>query len=153
MNLVPWRRSQVPEIFDQFRREMDELVRSFFGGGLEATRGTALQAWAPRVDVEETEKEIVVKADLPGVDPKDIEIIAHEGVLIVKGQKKEEREEKGKQYHRVERFEGQFYREIPRPAAADADKITAKSANGVVTVTIPKKPEAQAKKITVLAGK
>ncbi len=62
-------------------------MRSFFGGGLEAPRGTALQAWVPPVDVEETtEREIVVKADLLGVDPKDIEVTAHEGALIVKVQ-------------------------------------------------------------------
>ena len=107
------------------------------------------QIWAPRVDVEETEKEILVKADLPGIDPKAVEISIQDNVLTVRGEKKEEKEEKKKNYHRVERFTGSFHRAIPLPPGADAEKMAATSTNGVVTITVPKKPEAQPRKITV----
>jgi HSP20 family protein len=137
-------------MMEPFRKEMESLFSRFFGeengnGPLMA----AAQSWAPRVDVEETEKEIQVKADLPGVDPKAVEISVQDNVLTVRGEKKEEKEEKKKNYHRVERFAGTFYRAIPLPPGADAEKMAATSANGVVTITIPKKPEAQPRKITV----
>jgi HSP20 family protein len=136
-------------MLDPFRREMEGLMEKFFGD--EAGNGmlAAAKSWAPRVDVEETDKEILVKADLPGVDPKAVEISVENGTLVVRGEKKEEKEEKKKNYHRVERFAGSFYRAIPLPPGTDADKMTATSTNGVVTITIPKKPEAQPKKITV----
>ena len=111
--------------------------------------GEAMKTWTPRVDVEETEKEILVKADLPGIDPKAIEISIENGILTIRGEKKEEKEEKKKNYHRIERFTGMFYRQIPLPTGVDADKITATNANGVVTVSIPKKPEAQPKRIAI----
>jgi HSP20 family protein len=123
------------------------------GVGGEGSGETGGPVWAPRVDVEEDEKQYVVKADLPGVSPKDVEIQVADNMLILRGQKKEEREEKKKDYHRVERFEGQFYREIALPRGIDADKIQAKSADGVLTITIPKKAEAQPKKIAVQAEK
>jgi HSP20 family protein len=101
------------------------------------------------VDVEESDREILVKADLPGVDPKHVEISVENGVLTVRGERKEEKEERKKNYHRIERFAGSFYRAVPLPPGADAEKVSATSTNGVVTVTIPKKPEAQPRKITV----
>ena len=139
--LAPW--TAGVGMLEPFRREMESVLEKFFGeeNGMLAS----MKAWAPRVDVEETDKEIVVKADLPGVDPKAVE----NGILTVRGEKKEEKEEKKKNYHRVERFSGSFYRAIPLPPGADADKMAATSANGVVTITVPKKPDAQPKKITV----
>lgn len=153
MNLVPWRRGGQMDLFQQLQREMNQVMQRFFGEAEGEAGRTDLVAWAPRVDVEEDDKQFVVKADLPGVDPKDVEVSVVENALVLRGQKTEEREEKKKNYHRVERFEGQFYREIPLPRGIEADKIQAKSANGVVTVTIPKKAEAQPKKITVQAEK
>jgi HSP20 family protein len=129
---------------------MEELFERFFepfelkGNGKPAV-------WAPRVDVEETEKEYLVRVDLPGVEPKDVEVTMEEGNLILKGEKTEEKEEKKKNFHRVERFVGQFYREIPLPAGVEAEKITAAVAKGVMTVTIPKKPEVLPKKIAITA--
>lgn len=136
-------------LLEPLRREMEGVLERFFGeeGGNAMT--TAAKAWAPRVDVEETDKEIVVKADLPGVDPKAVEITVENGILTVRGEKKEEKEEKKKNYHRVERFTGSFYRALPLPPGTDAEKVSATCANGVVTISVPKKPEAQAKKITV----
>jgi HSP20 family protein len=147
-SLIPWGRTS--SFLQPFKQEMDELFQRFFSSAPD-TGSITLATWAPSVDVEETDKEIVVKADLPGVEPKDIDISIVDGSLVLKGEKKQEKEEKKKNYHRVERFYGQFYREIPLPAGADADKVAASSTKGVISVTIPKKPEAQPKKITVKA--
>jgi HSP20 family protein len=151
MKLVPMRRTELVEPVRQFHREMDQILQRMFGDGADAPAQTGLAA--PRVDIEEDAKQFVIKADLPSVDPKDVEISVVENALVIRGQKKEEREEKQKNYHRVERFETEFYREIPLPSGIDGDKIQAKSANGVLTVTIPKKTEAQPKKIEVKAEK
>jgi len=148
MNLVATRRSGTLDPIRLFQREMDQVLQRFLGEVPEGA-GNGLTAWAPRVDVEENDKQFLIKADLPGVDPKDVEITVAENSLILRGQKKEEREEKKKDYRMVERFEGQFYREIPLPRGVDTDKIQATTANGVLTITIPKKAEAQPKKIAV----
>lgn len=140
--ITPWQRSF--DLLDPFRTELEDVFHRFLG-----PTGNGRAAWSPRVDVRETDKEFQIKADLPGVDPKDVEVAVTNGVLTLRGEKKEEKEEKKAGYHRVERFAGQFYREIPLPAAADADKVTATSAKGVVTVTVAKKVEAQPKKVAV----
>jgi HSP20 family protein len=146
--LLPWRRTSA--VANPFRFEMDDLLNRFFGA---PTNGDEIKTtWSPCVDVEETDKELFVKADLPGVDAKDVEISVADGLLILKGEKTETKEEKKKNYHRVERFVGQFYRAVPLPAAADANNITAAMAKGVMTVTVPKKADAQVKKITVKAA-
>lgn len=142
--LSPWRRGF--PLADPLRGEMEDLMRRFFG---DEDNAPVVKSWAPRVDVEETDNEILVKADLPGVDPKNVEISIENGVLTVRGERKEEKEEKKKNYHRIERITGSFFRAVPLPSAADAEKVSASSTNGVVTVTIPKKAEAMPKKITV----
>jgi len=142
--LSSWRPS---EVIEPLRREMETLFGRFFGE--ENGNGMALRTWTPRVDVEETDKEVLVKADVPGVDPKVVEVSVENGVLTIRGEKKEEKEEKKKGYHRVERHTGSFYRAITLPPGVDADKVSATSADGVVTITVPKKAEAQPKKITV----
>jgi HSP20 family protein len=146
MLLTPWSPKNGGPL-PSFQQGMDEWTRRIFGWPLQD--GVRVPAWAPRVDVEETDKEVVVKADLPGVDPKDLDVSVLEGALILHGLKKEEKEEKAKNFHRVERFRGDFYRELPLPAGADPDKIAATCTQGVVTVTIPKKPAAQPMKIAV----
>lgn len=149
--LMPWRR-RTRDMFEGFRDEMDHVMKRFFGGPLEAPDG-AVEAWSPSCDVSETDKELIVKADLPGVDPKDVEISVNEGCLILRGEKKEEKEETNKNYHRVERFVGSFYREIPLPEGTDPERITATSANGTITVTIPRRPGVVPRKIAVTAAK
>ena len=127
----------------------------------ESFRGAARQddedwatggSWAPLVDIYERDGNLELKAELPGVDPKDVDVSLTDGSLVIKGEKKEAKEEKKKNYHKVERFIGQFYREIPLPSGVDAEKISAITAKGVITVTVPKKPEAQSKKIAVKAA-
>jgi HSP20 family protein len=134
-------------LFDSFRREMEDLFDRMVrdDGG----NGQAMAAWSPQVDVEETEREFLVKADLPGVDPKDVDIRVVDNVLTVRGGKEEKKEERKKNYHRMERFSGQFYRAITLPAGTDPEKVNATSANGVITITIPKRPDAQPRKIAI----
>jgi HSP20 family protein len=136
-----------PALVNRLRDEMDDMFARFFGP-VDETLGSRVE-WSPRVDVEETDKAVIVTADLPGVDPKDIEVSVLNGELILRGEKKQEKEEKGKNYHRLERFAGTFYRSITLPAGCDENGVTATSAKGVVTISIPKKPEAKAKKIAV----
>jgi HSP20 family protein len=147
--MIPW---GTENWLDDFRQEMDETMQRFFRPVAES-RGLAPRIWAPRVDVEETDKAILVKVDLPGVNPNEVDVRVNEGRLIVRGERKEEKEEKNKAYHRVERFAGAYYRAIDLPTGVDTEKIAAESANGVIIVTIPKAPEVQPKKIAVKSGK
>jgi len=147
--LIPWRKREGP--FTAFWPEMEGLVGRFFAEPEMEEGRTLMRTWTPRVDVEEAEKEIVVRADIPGVEPKDVEVTVREGMLVLHGEKKEEYEETKKNYRRVERFTGEFYREIPLPSGTDPEKITAAGSRGVITVTIPRKPEVLPKKIAVKA--
>ncbi len=144
--LTPWRSPS--GMLDPFRREMEDLMHRFFGNEGD---GMGMKLWSPSIDVEETDKEYHVKADLPGVDPKAVEVTGENNTLTLRGARKEEMEEKNKNYHRVERFSGSFYRSIPLPEGTDAEKVSASSANGVVTISIPKKAGAQPKKIPITA--
>jgi HSP20 family protein len=146
--LIPWRRNELG-LFRPFRQEVEDLFERFFTEPYEEAYKPMV--WTPRVDIEETPKEILVKVDLPGVEAKEVDISIVEGCVVLQGEKKEEHEEKKKGFHRYERFVGKFYRELPLPPGADPEKILATSAKGVITVIIPKKPEAQPKKITVKA--
>lgn len=148
--LIPWEGTE--NWLTDFRREMDETMQRFFRPVAES-RGLMAKTWSPRVDVEETDKAILVKADLPGVKPEEVEITVTDGSLVLRGERKEEKEEKGKSYQRVERFVGKFYREIDLPPGVDKEKIAAECTNGVITVTIPKPPQVQPKKIAVKANK
>lgn len=143
------------------RDEIDSLFNSFLRGGpLAAHRFFDLDpfrrpggegASLPSVDVAETENAYVITADMPGMDEKDIELSLSEDVLTIKGEKKEEREEKKKDYHLVERRYGAFNRSFRLPDGVDGEKIEASCDKGVLTVTLPKKAEkkAETKKIEV----
>ncbi len=113
----------------------------------DATVATA--NWAPSVDISEDEKAFTLRADIPGVEPKDIEISMEKGVLTIKGERQSENVEEKENYRRVERQSGQFYRRFTLPDSADADKIEAKSVHGVLTVTIPKQEVAVSRRIEV----
>ncbi|MCS5710565.1 Hsp20 family protein [Candidatus Berkiella aquae] len=107
-------------------------------------------AWVPKVDIKEEEKEFVVYADIPGVDPNEIEIEMDGNILTVKGERKSEQEEKGKQYYRLERKTGKFYRQFTLPESVDSSKISAKTKNGVLAIHLPKAQESKhARKITI----
>ena len=105
--------------------------------------------WSPAVDIREEDDRFVILADLPGVDPKDIEITMDNGVLSIKGERSSDKEEKHEGYSRVERVRGTFYRRFSLPDTADAENIEAKGKDGVLEITLPKQQKVQPKKITV----
>lgn len=139
--------------FMAFRREMDRLFESFGREfGWPAVDPTS--APAPSVDVGETDGEIKVEAELPGVDQNDVEVVIADNLLTIKGEKRSEKDEKKKDYRLVERSYGGFSRTIALPFAAEPDKAEAIFKNGVLTITLRKPPEVKAKaaKIAVKGG-
>ncbi len=149
--------------FDALRKEVDRLFDDFgddfwrrpFRSLAGAERGLAKQfAAAPAVDVSETEKAFEITAELPGMDEKNVEVCLIDGGITIKGEKKEETEEKQKDYYVSERRYGSFERYFGLPEGVDASKIEATFKNGVLKVTLPKTAEAQqpAKKIDVKAA-
>jgi len=132
------------------RKEMDRLFDRFAEPGWPDI--SKLGEWEPSLDVTETKDAVVVKAELPGVEQKDIAVSMQDGVLTIKGEKEAEKEEKDKRYHRIERSYGAFFRAIRLPAAVDATRVTADFKNGVLTVTLPKAPEAKGTTIPVKAA-
>ena len=137
--------------FLQMRREMNRLfddVFSGFGGfGLPGAFAPALQQMpaAPKIDVSETENEIQIKAEMPGIDQKDVEVLLEDDRLIIRGEKKEEREDKDRNYHVRERVQGVFSRTLPLPFAPDPNQVKAEFKDGVMTITIPKPQEVKQK--------
>ena len=130
--------------FQSFRTEIDRLFDSFLGGvpSLTAFRQSFSEAqMTPTLDVKENEKEIVVKADLPGMDEKDINLTIHNGVLSLRGEKKSEHTGERENYHVMERSYGSFQRSIRLPETINEDKAEARFDKGVLTITLPKRPE------------
>jgi HSP20 family protein len=141
------------EPFTSLRRDMERLFEDFsrdFSWGPPTTAGTAV---APRIDVSETDSEIKIEAEMPGVEEKDVEVVLSNGRLTIKGEKKQEKEEKKKDYHVVERAYGSFARSIGLPFTADPEKVKASFTKGVLTVTVPKPPEVKAKERKIPIGK
>jgi len=135
----------------RLRREMDRLWEEFFGPGRRALEPFT-PMWAPAVDVAESADKVTIKAEVPGIDVKDLEISLVGDLLTIKGEKKAEKEEKGESYHLVERSYGSFSRSIRLPAPVDPDKIEATYKDGVLTVTCPKKEEVKPKAIEIKKG-
>jgi HSP20 family protein len=131
----PW------SLLDQMRKELE---RHNAEGSSVATSD-----WVPAVDIKEEQDRFVILADIPGVDPKDIEVHMENGMITIKGEKESEKKEEKEGYKRVERSFGSFYRRFSLPDTADPDKISAKSRHGVLEVTIPKHQKVQARKISV----
>jgi len=109
----------------------------------------ALVDWAPAVDVMETDDEFQIRAELPGVEKKDVKLSVENGVLLISGHREQEKEEKGKRYHKIERAYGNFARSFTVPETVDAEKVTAEFKNGVLTVRLPKSEKARPKSIEV----
>jgi len=133
------------------RREMDSMFDTFLRGfGFEPVEG-AFPAFNPKIDVTDTEKDIRVYAELPGIDEKDIDVSMSKDSLTIRGEKKEESETKDKDYHRIERSYGSFSRTIHLPVEVETDKIDAQLKKGVLTITLPKSVKAveDTKKIQV----
>ena len=135
----------------EIQNEMNQLLdRIFTRTGLEEEREPAfLTAWNPNVDIKETQNEFVVQAELPGLKKKDVKITYKNGVLAIEGERKQEKEEKNKNYHRVERQFGKFYRAFQIPDRIKEDQIQAKFKDGVLTIRLPKVEEDKSKGIEV----
>ncbi len=130
------------------QRDFDRLFREAFspvlGEGELSTR-----TWAPPVDIYENGDNLVLKAELPGVDPKEVEIRVEDNTLYLKGERKFEKEVKEESYHRVERSDGTFTRSFSLPNTINSDKVQAEYKDGVLTLTMPKKEEAKPKTIKI----
>jgi len=158
-NLVPFGKKDVPvkredeHPFSLLRREMDSLFDNFFRGFDIEPFESRMGAFSPKVDVTENDKEIKISAELPGLEEKDIDVSLQKDMLTIKGEKKEEKEDKGKDYYRMERSYGSFSRTIPLPVEVETDKVEAKFKKGVLSITLPKtaKAVAETKKIEVKA--
>ena len=147
MNLTrfePW------SIADFLHRDLDRLFERRFGQA--GDNGNTIYDWVPAVDIVEEKDQFVVRADVPGVEPEDIELNMDNGVLTVSGERKLENVTEQEGFRRIERASGRFLRRFTLPDTADAENIKAKSKNGILEVSIPKLPEVQARRITVEAN-
>ncbi len=138
MSLVryePW------SMLSQLRREMDQAMGE--------DNFAAASDWMPAVDIKEDEKQFTITADIPGVDAKDIEVHAENGMLTIRGERENEKKEERDGYKRIERSYGSFFRRFTLPDTADTDKIAARTEKGVLNITIPKHAKVLPKKIEV----
>jgi len=126
-----------------------ELARVFDDPFFRTTFGEASCRWCPAVDVAENDKELLVSADLPGIDPKQVEITVQENILTLSGERKAESESKDESYHRVERAYGSFTRSFVLPSTVDETKVSAEYKDGVLRIHLPKREEAKPRRIDV----
>jgi HSP20 family protein len=134
-------------LLNQLQREVNRLFDTSRVGNEE--NGLMASDWAPAVDIKEEIDRFVIQADVPGVEPKDIDITMEKGVLTLKGQRVSESQEESEKYKRVERVRGTFMRRFSLPDTVEADKINAKFKDGVLEVIVPKGQEAQPRRIQV----
>ncbi len=141
---VVWKafHSEMDRLFDRFDRFVSPSWPSFPSFPSLFEPRTSLMINVPAVDVTEDDKTYKVAAELPGLDQKDIEVTVNDGMLVLKGEKRQEKEEKGKNTYVCERAYGSFQRAFTLPSGVDADKIAADFSKGVLTVTLPKSAEA-----------
>ena len=137
------------ELEDMEKRLSTIFGRSPIGTDGEKKEAIAVTEWSPLVDISEDDKEYIVKAEIPEMKKEDIKINVHDDVLTVSGERKYEKEEKGKKYHRVERAYGSFMRSFALPENADGSKISAEYKDGVLKVHLPKSEQAKKKAIEV----
>ena len=140
----PW------SLVNRLHSDLDRIFQRDYGDN-DDSRG-AVSDWMPAVDVHENKDSFVLRADLPGVDPKDIDITMENGVLTLRGRRQSENSSEERGYRRVERISGEFFRRFTLPDVADSQSIAAKTNNGVLTVTIAKRPEVQPRRIEVKAS-
>ena len=136
----PWK------ILNQLQKEVENAVNRY---QTQSDSTVATSNWIPAVDIKETADNFLIFADIPGVEPDQIEVTMENGLLTLKGERKTAQQIQEKEYKRVERLHGTFYRRFTLPDTADAEKIQATCRQGVLEITIPKKEAAQPKKITV----
>ncbi len=137
------------DFLDRLQTQLNKLYDPGLLLGSDEESNIVTSRWTPAVDIREEDDRFVIHADVPGVDPEDIDVTMENGVLTIKGERKTESEEEREGYKRVERSRGAFYRRFSLPDTADSDKINAKSKNGVLEIVIPKHDVVQARKIAV----
>jgi HSP20 family protein len=130
------------------QEEMNRLFDDFFGRPLVRAEGTE-GVWSPSVDVSEDKDNVIVRAEMPGMKKEEVKISIQDNVLTLKGEKKQEKEEKDANYHRIERSYGSFSRSFTLPTAVKADKVKASYKDGMLNITLPKTEEAKPKEIPV----
>jgi len=133
----------------ELEREMEDWFGRFAGGWPWPRLAGEFRGGAPAVDLADRKDEVVLRADLPGLEQKDIEVTVEGGMLTIRGERKEEKEEKRENYYHAERWAGRFARSVMLPPGVDADKVKATFKNGVLEVHIPKTKEAKGKKVEV----
>jgi len=147
MNVVrydPW------QVLNETRNELDRLFGRIPNVMNDADQSrVATSHWSPAVDIREEADKYVLMADLPGVDPKDIEITMENGMLTIKGERKLEEQENHEGYTRLERVRGIFHRRFSLPETANVEKISARCHNGVLEICIPKQEKVQPRRISV----
>ena len=149
MNLV--KRDPFREL-DALSSRVDHLFHQpFFGRWPFEGDGVGVD-WTPAIDVQETDSEFLIKADLPDVKKEDVKVDVADGMLNMRGERRQEKEEKGKRFHRIEREYGTFERRLSVPSGVDTTKIAADFKDGVLRVHLPKAPEAKPKSIDVKVG-
>lgn len=140
----PW------NLLNQFQTEVNRLFESRLGDLQEGDSSSIVTSgWRPAVDIKEEENRFVIRADVPGVDPKDIEVTMEDGVLTLKGERSTQTEAEREGYKRIERARGTFYRRFGLPDSADAEGIKAKGKDGVLEIVIPKHERVQPRRIAV----
>jgi len=127
---------------------MDRILERFW----DADETPMVGAWNPRVDLSETKEALMLKAEIPGIEPKDLHLMIENGVITLQGEKRQETEENGERYYRTERNYGSFVRSLRLPANVDATKVTALFKHGVLTVTMPKAAEARGTTVPIKVG-
>ena len=132
---------------DTLQTEVNRLFDTFFGGGRSGLAGS--RRWLPAMDLLEMEDDLVLKADLPGLDKDDVTIEVKDGVLTVSGERKAEQEERSEGYYRVERAYGSFSRSLSLPQGVDADQVQADFDKGVLEVRIPKPAERKPHRVQI----
>lgn len=146
MSLVRW------DPFRELEEVSEQLNRVLGRRGLQRESGKealTIADWVPTVDISETEDEYLIKAELPEIKKEDVKVTLDEGVLTIQGERKQDKEEKGKKYHRVERSYGRFVRRFALPDYVDDGKTTAEFSDGVLSLHLPKAAKAKPKAIEV----
>jgi len=159
MKLMPWKKNDIAAVrgsegssaLGLFRSEMNRLMDRFFESPWGLFEEDTVPSMFPSFDVVDGERDVTVRAEIPGVDPKNVEVTVSGNVLTISGEKKDSREEKGKHVYRSECSYGSFRRSVELPSGLDADQVTAEHANGILTVKVAKSTAAGAKRIPVSA--
>jgi len=149
MTLVRW------DPFRELEDMSDRLNRMFSRRALPQANGKETMVvadWVPSVDVSETDGDYQIKAEIPDVKKEDVKVTVENGVLTIQGERKQEKEEKGKKYHRVERSYGSFVRSFTLPDLVDEEKVKAEFKDGVLNLQLPKSEKAKPKAIEVKVG-